>query len=412
MAWLLHNWYGYLRMRLTGYSPERFLNLCSANGIEIWDLNYKGGTYEFYMTLKDFRSSKGLVRKAKVRLRIIKKLGLPFFLYKNRTRKLMFAGFASFFMLLYVMSLFVWDISFEGNYHYTDEVLTKYFESQDIRYGMYKGRISCDEIESGIRNRFPEITWVSARVSGTRLLVKIKENEVLSAIPEKDGSPCDLVASRDGTITKMIVRRGIAQVEIGDTVEKGQLLVSSAVPITNDAEELVRIEYVPADADIHAQTEYRYTKSIPSLHQVKSKTGKKKHGYYVKALAYNLTLLLPSRRDSQWQYVMEEVQFKIFENFYLPFYLGRISGEEYVTYERFYMPEEKKEIADRLQSWFLENLMEKGVQIIENSVKILDDESVVKIEGNVTAEELIGRKVQITETEGDQIPDERSGDNH
>lgn len=412
MAWLLHNWYGYLRVRLTGYSPERFLNMCSANGIEIWDLVYRDGTYEFYMTLKGFRSCRGLVRKAKVHLKVLKKLGLPFFLYKNRTRKLMFTGFATFFLLLYVLSLFVWDISFDGNYHYTDDILKKYFESQNIRCGMYKGRISCDDIEYGIRSQFPEITWVSARVSGTRLLVRVKENEVLSAIPERDEEPSDLVASRDGTITRMIVRQGIAHVRIGDTVEKGQLLVSSAIPITNDAEELVRTEYVPADADIYAITEHQYTEKFPSLHQVKVKTGKKKRGCYVKAFHYNMTFLLPSKKETQWQYMVEEEQLKIFENFYLPFYLGKISGEEYVTYQRFYRPEEKKEIAVHLQNQFLENLMEKGVQILENNVKILDNESVVKIEGNVMAEELIGQKSQITEIEGEQIPDERSGDNH
>lgn len=410
MAWLLHNWFGYLRIRLSGYSPERFFNLCSAGGIEIWNLKYQNGTCEFYMTLKGYRSCKAFVRKAKVRLRILKKLGLPFFLYRNRKRKLLFTGFFSFFLLLYVMSLFIWDISFDGNYRYTDEVLTRYFKEQDIRYGMFRKAISCDDIEAGIRNQFPEITWVSARVSGTRLLVKIKENEVLSGIPEKEDFPCDLVAARAGTITGMIVRQGVPQVKIGDTVEAGQLLVSSGVPITNDAEELVRTEYVHAEADIHAETKYQYTKRIPNLHPVKTKTGKTKKGYYLKLMDYNMTFLMPSKRDSLWQYVMEEQQLKIFENFYLPFYLGRINGEEYVTYERYYTEEEKNQLAEQVQTQYLENLMEKGVQIIENNVKILGDESVLTIEGDVTAQELIGQIKEITETEGEQIPDERSGD--
>lgn len=322
----------------------------------------------------------------------------------------MFTGFVSFFVLLYVMSLFLWDISFDGNYRYTDEVLTGYLKEQDIRYGMYKKTISCEDIEFGIRNQFPEITWVSARVSGTRLLVKIKENEVLSSIPVKDESPCDLVAARAGTITKMIVRRGVPKVTIGDTVEAGQLLVASGVPITNDAEELVRTDYVHAEADIYAKTERQYTKRIPNLHTVKAKTGKTKRGYYIRALDYNMTFLLPSGKDSLWQYVMEERQLRIFEDFYLPFYLGNISGEEYVTYERTYTEEEKNRLAEQIQGQYLENLMEKGVQIIENNVKILDNESVLTIEGHVTAEELIGQTKTAAQTEGEQLPDERSGD--
>lgn len=38
IEWLLHNWEGYVRLRLHGYSPERFLNLCNARGLEVWGL--------------------------------------------------------------------------------------------------------------------------------------------------------------------------------------------------------------------------------------------------------------------------------------------------------------------------------------------------------------------------------------
>ena len=88
-----------------------------------------------------------------------------------------------------------------------------------------------------MRTSFPEITWVSARVSGTRLLIHIKENEVLSTIPEKDETPCDIVASQPGIITSMVVRQGVAQVCVGDQVEEGQVLVSGRVPIIGDNEE-------------------------------------------------------------------------------------------------------------------------------------------------------------------------------
>lgn len=403
MAWLLHNWHGYVWVRLSGYSPERFLNLCGANGIEIWNVRYEQGTYEFFMTAKGFRASRPLMQKANVRLRISKKLGLPFFLHKNRKRKLMFGGFVSFFLLLYLMSLFIWDISFEGNRQYTDDQLIRYFETQNIRYGMMKKEISCDQLEAALRNQFSEITWVSARVSGTRLLVKIKENEVLSSIPEKDEEPCDIVASAPAVITRMIVRKGVPQVSVGDQVEAGQLLVSGAVPVTNDSEEVVRTEYVHADADIYGETSHSYQESFQTLHQVRVKTGKKRRGIYLKAWKYDLTLLMPGKKDSLWTFVTEERQWKIFEDFYLPFYQGTITGEEYGVYERQYREDEKKQIAEEIHRRYLEKLMEKGVHIIENNVKILGDESVCQVEGTVTAEESIVQTRYMTETEGESI---------
>ena len=113
---LLHNWHGYVKLRLHGYSPERFLNLCNARKLEIWGILCKNGDYEFYMTVPGYRKVRPLVRKSRVRLRGLERRGLPFFLYRNRKRKLFGAGVAGFFILLYVMSLFIWDIEFEGNH--------------------------------------------------------------------------------------------------------------------------------------------------------------------------------------------------------------------------------------------------------------------------------------------------------
>ena len=61
-------------------------------------------------------------------------------------------------------------------------------------------------------------------MTGTRLVVKIRENQVLSAVPQIDETPCDLVAGTSGVIRSMVVRSGIAQVSVGDTVEKGQII--------------------------------------------------------------------------------------------------------------------------------------------------------------------------------------------
>lgn len=399
IIWLSHRWHGYLLVQLHGFSPERFLNLCSANHIEIWNLQYVEDGYQFFITLTGYRKVKPLVRKSKVRLKILKKFGLPFFLYRNRKRKLYFAGCLSFFLLLYMMSLFIWDIEFEGNQTYTYDTLIKFFESQDIRYGMPKSKISCDNIEDVLRTQFSEITWVSARVSGTRLLVKIKENEVLSKIPEQDEEICDIVASKDGVITKMIVRQGTPQVSIGDTVEQGQVLVKGAVEITDDNGETVNTHYIHSDADIIARTQYQYRKTYPLLHPVTVQTGRTRKGLYLKAFEYSMVFMMPRPEQTEWTLVMEEEQLKLFENFYLPFYIGKIKGTEYITYDRFYTEEEKNKLLEATDRQFVKNLIEKGVQIIENNVRILENEKDCIIEGNFITEESIGIKQAVTPEE-------------
>lgn len=390
IEWLLHNWKGYVKLRLHGYSPERFLNLCNARGLEVWGIACnRDGDYEFYMTVEGYRRVKPLVRKAQVRLRIIGRFGAPFFVYKHRRRWYFGAGFGAFFLVLYLMSLFIWDIQFEGNYRYTYDTLVRYLDSQDIDYGMLKSKINCENLEASIRTSFPEITWVSARVSGTRLLIHIKENEVLSIVPEKDETPCDIVAAQNGTITSMVVRQGIAQVSVGDEVEEGQVLVSSRVPIIGDSEEEINAYMVHADADVVARTTRTYEKEMPLLHKERAVTGRKRRGWYVKAGQWSYTFLMPSRGQGEWDYAMEEQQLKLFSNFYLPIYIGDIRGREMVSYERNYTKEELEHISKAINYQFVKNLEEKGVQILENNDRIETSVSECRIKGEVVAQESI-----------------------
>ena len=399
IVWLLHNWKGYVRLRLHGYSPERFLNLCNARGLEVWELMCnRDGDYEFYMTVEGYRRVKPLVRKAQVRLHIIGRFGIPFFIYRYRKRWYFGAGLAAFFLVLYVMSLFIWDIQFDGNYRYTYDTLIRYLDSQDIDYGMLKSRINCEDLEASIRTSFPEITWVSARVSGTRLLIHIKENEVLSIVPEKDETPCDIVADRSGTITSMVVRQGIAQVSVGDEVEEGQVLVSGRVPIIGDSEEEINAYLVHADADVVARTSREYEKTFPMLHRERAETGRRRRGWYLKAGRWSFTCLLPVRGQGEWDYAMEEQQLRLFSNLYLPVYIGDIRGKEMVSYESNYTKEELEHISKAINYQFVKNLEEKGVQILENNDRIETSVSECRLRGELVTQESIVRTQPMSES--------------
>ncbi len=399
---------GYVQARIEGYMPERFFNLCKNSRLEYWTVRQKKEGYFFYMALKDFYRIRPLLRKSRMSMRIVSRKGLPFVIRKNQKRKALAAAFLLFFILLYVLSLFVWDISFEGNHHYSRETLLDYLEEENITYGMIKHGVDCDALEEGMRSRFPEITWVSARVSGTRLLVKIKENEVLSSIPKQQNEPCELIASSKGVITRMVVRQGKAAVAVGDEVEEGQRLVEGRLSILNDGAEVVRIAYVHADGDIYARTRYDYEEEFPQYHTVRVKTGRERKGAGIAAGPYRLRFLFPDFQKSSWSYVTNMTQVCLFGDFYLPLYVEKIRGEAFVSYERPYTDQEKKEEAEKIQKKYVENLMEKGVQIIENNVKIQEYGVSWKVEGSVTCEEQIGVERYITEFEETSETDERN----
>ena len=173
---------GGVEVEAKGQKIERFLNISAQRRLQIEFISsaeqpeQKEAHICFLTNPKDFKGMKDVAHKTGVRLRIIGRHGLPFFLHRNRKRKLLVMGIGFFFLFLYLVSFYIWDISFEGNHRFTDDMLNEYLKTIPVYYGMRKSKISCDELEAGIRNYFTEITWVSAEIKGTMLTIQLKEN--------------------------------------------------------------------------------------------------------------------------------------------------------------------------------------------------------------------------------------------
>lgn len=381
---------GYLYIRLTGFTPERFLNLCMANQIVLWDLAAREGGCQFFVMVKDYRRVRPLARKAGIHLEILRKSGLPFFLHRNRKRKLYGVGVACFFLILFLMSQFIWNISLEGNRRFTDDTLLRYLDTLDVRYGMRKEKVDCDLLEESIRSQYPEIIWVSARISGTRLMIRVKENEVMGVIPVREESPQDLASDRSGTITRMVVRQGKAQVQAGDEIVPGQILVSGQVPIVNDAGETVNVQYVCADADIYARTEEAYTERIPRLTKERVRTGRVRQGIRGRFFHHSAVLLFPKTGNLFWEYTAKTRQVCLMKDFYLPVWLDRITAREYSLSERPWRQEELEMVKNQIHQQKMQTFTKKGVQIIENDVKILDKQTHWEVQGRFVLEQKVG----------------------
>ena len=329
MRWLKQRYAGYVRVRLTGRSPERFFNLCRGSGIMLWNLSCGNKEYWFSMMLPDFYRIRPFVRKAGVRVRVQEKLGLPFFLYRNRKRKLFAAGMASFFLLLFVLSRFIWNISFCGNLYFTDDTLMRQLREIGILYGMPKSGVDCDRIEEELRSRCPRIVWVSAHVSGTRLQIRVRENETAGGIPLREETPRNLVAETAGTVVSILVRAGKAAVQPGDEVEKGQVLVEGMVPVTDDSGEVVRTLFVRADADIRLRTTKTYREQVSRFQRVRSYTGKKRQGVRLRIGSMDILAMLPLTGKQNWELTGVSRQTVLFEDFFLPVWTEMITAREY-----------------------------------------------------------------------------------
>ncbi len=377
---------GYLHVEVRGYSPERFLNLCSNLNIVLWNLQPTDDGYAFCISLQAFRRLKPILRKTGTRIRITKRCGLPFLLFRYRKHRFFLCGICCAFVVLILMTQFIWKVEITGNSFYSNQVLLDFLEDSGIGYGTLKKKADCEEIETLLRGQFDDITWVSARLSGTRLYLTVQERVGGTAdLAADEEIPADLVADHPGTIDSIVVRKGTPMVEKGDTVEKDDVLVSGRVDIMNDAGEVAASNYCRADADVEIHTSLAYENSFSAAYEKPEETGKKRYSCVV---IFDKNLLNIGKKvsgEENWDSMTVVYPVRVGEDFYLPFQVAVTKQEQFEIGHYTYTDQEIKEKAERELNSYCEKLRENAIQILSNSVIIDKNELDVSVHGSLEA---------------------------
>ncbi len=387
--------HGYVRIKVSGFSPERFINLCGNRNILLWQVKRCHDSYEMYLSAAHFLCIGPILRKTKTRAMILEKYGLPFTVHKYKKRKLFPIGILFCAVFLFTMSLFLWEIKIEGNLYRTDDVIEDYLEEMKIVPGMFKSSISCELIEKGLREEFDDITWTSAKIQGTCLEIQIKENG-LPKEAETISPACDLVAEKDGKIVAMITRSGVPMCRKDMDVTKGTILVSGAIPIKDDGGNITDYQYVAADADIRMKTIYYYQDEFALRDLYKEYTGQERKNYYIATAEKIMYLPILRQHFRLYDSYIEEFRFPIYKDVRLPVCIGIGHQREYYEASRKYDQDTARNIAEERVQKYCEKLIEKGVQIITNSVKIDFVGNLCRASGKIYVIESVGSKHTIS----------------
>ncbi|MBR1771667.1 MAG: sporulation protein YqfD [Lachnospiraceae bacterium] len=364
---------GYLRIRVNGFSPERFMNLCSNKDILLWDIEKVQDGYEMSISLRSFRRLKAIVRKTRTKVVVLEKNGLPFLFPLVRKRSVFVTCFLLAILFWHVSGLFIWDIVPEGNLQITTDQLNRFLREQGIREGMRRDQVDISVLEKELRNQFQALTWTSARVEGTRLIISMKENDGYRpdvSEGELSGGGTDLVAEADGVVVSMVVRQGIPAVKIGDTVTEGTVLVDGRVPIYNEDGTVREYLLVDADADILLEHMAAFDTQIASAYMERRYTSRQKQQYFLRFGRKREWKVPLEKPYTYYDRLMRLGRPVLFEKLEIPVFIGSYTYREYQNVERIYSAEEAGNKLEEEFLQFLQTLEEKGVQIIEKDVKI------------------------------------------
>ena len=351
---------GFLKISVKGYYIERFINICKNNKITIWNLKRKNSIeLNLNVRIKEFKEICKIAKKTGCKIKIKNKKGIPFLLHKYKKRKIFFILLILLVLIIGLSSCFVWNVEIKEENGYELENIREDIEKAGLKSGVFKGKINAKEIINKIRLERKDIAWMGIELKGTNAIVKLVKSDEKPDIINED-EYCNIISDKEGIITKISVQNGTANVKVGDTVKKGDILVNGWME-----GKFTGIRYVHSLAEIEAKVWYTESVKIPYKVTETGYTGNEEEKYGIKFNNFQINFTKKYSKFKIYDTIETENKIKLFSDFYLPISIVKTIYKEQEKIEKTYSVEEAKNIG-------IKQLEEKLDEKIENKNNIVN----------------------------------------
>lgn len=270
---------GSVCVRAKSAYPERMLNLCSARGIEFWDVRWIDDTaLSFCVARGDLRALRRAAEGCGAEVSIERTAGTPFFFARLRRRHALFAGGILCAALLLVNSLFIWDFEVTGNETVPTETILHALREHGVHRGTFIYSFRSQDICNRVLPELKDLCWVAVNVRGCKAYVQVRERV---RAPERvnESKPTNVIAAKPGLITKVRALDGEKRVLPGTSVQQGQLLIAGVVDTGGTEKPSVTTRFLAGKGEVWARTWYDLTVRVPLTYEKKVYTGKEKRSH-------------------------------------------------------------------------------------------------------------------------------------
>lgn len=388
---------GYVIVEVSGYTLEKFMNLAIRHQNTFWNIKRKDGKIYLSTTIEGFKRLKPYAKKARCRMRIVEKRGLPFLTFRYRKRIMFSVGVFLFIGCIYLLSSFVWLVEVQGCERLNETEVIETLEESGYKAGRLKARLNLREAEQKLINTYPDIIWTGIKFEGTKLVVEISESVPKPTI-HTENAPCHLVAKNDGLITYIATDKGMPGVKKGDTVKKGDILVSGSMQLGDEGGSLYLTH---AKATVKAKTGYALEASMPLETVQKVYTNRVSTKCDLRLFDLKIPFLRSHTKEQYDDYdeVITVKQFKLTDQFPLPFYYEKEQKVEYTPYKQ---PIDEESAKEKLYGTLYDALLKKlgdEAQVIYHEVVYSKDDNKLVAKLQAIVEEDISEALYLTPQE-------------
>ena len=374
-----------------GFFVERLINLCKINNIKIWDINLiNGGRITFNTSPKEFKKLKPYIKKSKCKVKIIKKQGIYFNLFKYRKRRLAIALMALVIFAWSLASTFIWNINITADENIDKDKVVSILNEIDIHRGKNKLWISKGKISDYIRANMYEAAWVGVDINGSSLDINIK-GKIISKEEDKTILG-DIVATKSAIISKIIAENGTAKFKTGSYIQKGDIAICGI--IYSDKENVVMEPIrVHASGILKGVVEYTFENTYKYNDKIKENTGNTRHAVGIKI---NNKEFLIKRLPKENKYDINS-KAKMFSIFGVNISLIFNTYEEYILKDVVITKEDITKQGEKDSALYFEKILAKDSKIVDKNVELIENGNEVIYKVVLSVEENIGKFVETGE---------------
>lgn len=259
---------GYVVVVAEGLSPERLMNLCNQSNIELRNVRRISYTeLRFRISFSGYRRLLKLADSQKYKFYVRKEGGIPIKIISAKKRAVLLPAIAFLITVLLISSTYVWDVRYTGFDTVNQFEVQEMLEAMGLKAGARINDLNRTQAEKAVMENFKALAWVNIYCKGTQLNVQVVEADLPKKMIQNQGV-ADIIAKKDGYIVDMRVFAGAPAVTEGQTVKKGQVLISGDV-----FQEGVFVMQVAARGEVYAKTSYTGATAKPLTQMVAQKTG-------------------------------------------------------------------------------------------------------------------------------------------
>ena len=381
---------GYLEIKVEGYFIEKFINNCLKSNIFLWNIKRKRTTImTCNIGVKDFKNIRKILKQTKCRIKIEKKKGLPFTFNKYRKRKIFALLIFIILIIIAILSNFVWNIQIEGTEKISKDELIQTLKEEGLSIGKFKPGIETREIINKVRLDRDDIAWIGIEITGTNAIVKVVEAEEKPEIVDED-EYCNIVATKDGVVTKIMAQNGTPLVKNGDLIKKGTVLIGGWLE-----GKYTGTRSVHTNGHVEAIVSYTQKERVYLKETKKEDTGEAQNKYSVNIYNFIINFYKRVSKFENYDTIEEAKKIKLFSNFYLPIELVKTTYKEYKVVEIAHTLEEAKTIGIERAKDKLNAQIENTNNITDEQVNIKEETNFVDVEVVYEVKENIGTKEKI-----------------